>query len=270
MEAILPNFIIIGAPRSGTTWMHENLREHPDVFMPREKELHFFDRHYEEGTDYYRPYFNNVNAEKAIGEATPAYMYKPEVCRRIKDQLPQAKLIVSLRNPIDRIYSRYWNALGKYAENEGLSFEQKISKKTQFVSEGFYYDHLTRFYDEFPEDQLLVLLFDDLKSDPNGFLTRICEFLDVSPDFSAPWSSAKINAAEAKPRLAKSRSLYYAARVARRAGFRDLSVRIDAANQAERPPMRQETRRWLIEEVYGEQIEKLASLINRDLSSWTT
>ncbi|MBA3731354.1 MAG: sulfotransferase domain-containing protein, partial [Gammaproteobacteria bacterium] len=107
---MLPNFLIIGASRCGTTWMANNIKSHPDVFMPPKKELHFFDASFDKGWDYYASFFPDKKCARyrAIGEATPAYLYMPQVARLIKSRLPDVKMIVSLRNPIDRAYSQYW------------------------------------------------------------------------------------------------------------------------------------------------------------------
>jgi hypothetical protein len=97
---MLPNFLVIGARRAGTTWIHRKLSQHPQVFMPMAiKELHFFDRHFNMGLDHYRLFFSDANGEHhAIGEATPAYLHTPDVCARIhvfnaKDQCRISKEI---------------------------------------------------------------------------------------------------------------------------------------------------------------------------------
>ena len=113
---MLPTFLVIGAPRSGTTWIARNLREHPEICLSKKKELHFFDRdeNYERGIAYYESFFTRCSEQQhAIGEATPDYIHVPVAAKRIKEHLPHAKLIVSLRNPRDRVYSRDWNARGK-------------------------------------------------------------------------------------------------------------------------------------------------------------
>src|SRR5690606_33439746 len=122
--ARLPTFLVIGAARSGSTWISRNLARHPDVFIPKEKELHFFDQRYEEGIEAYRAYVRAATAEKAIGEATPAYLHTPAAAARIRAHLPDVKLIACLRDPIDRLYSRYWNARGRFEHNKEVSFER--------------------------------------------------------------------------------------------------------------------------------------------------
>lgn len=79
---MLPNFLIIGAPRSGTTWIQENIKHHPEIFMPEQKEIHFFDRNYAMGIEYYEKYFSAYDGQKAIGEATPDYLHLPDIHQR--------------------------------------------------------------------------------------------------------------------------------------------------------------------------------------------
>lgn len=265
---MIPNFLIIGAPRAGTTWMAENLRSHPQIYMPKEKELHFFDRHYERGWDFYEQFFAAADGEPAIGEATPEYLYLPRIPRLIYKHLPHAKLIVSLRNPVDRVYSRYWNAKAKYKENRNLSFEDKLKKKPLFLEEGFYYDHLLRYYEYFPREQILVLLFDELRSDPISFLKKVYRFLDVREDFVSDRLQQKINAAADKPNLARSWTLAYLQKAFRRLNWLKAYRITSNVNSATLPAMREETRRWLVNDVYRQKNDKLAELIQQDLDQW--
>src|SRR5688572_14326389 len=115
--ARLPDFLIVGAMRSGTTSLHKYLQAHPDVFVASGKEVHFFDRRYGRGLDWYRSRFAGVTTERVVGEATPAYMYDENAIARIAHDLPDARLIVVLRNPVDRAYSHYWRNRSRGREN---------------------------------------------------------------------------------------------------------------------------------------------------------
>jgi len=266
--ARLPNFLVIGAARSGSTWISRNLARHPDVFIPREKELHFFDRRYDEGIEAYRAHFRASGAEKAIGEATPAYLHTEAAAPRIRAHLPDAKLIACLRDPIDRLYSRYWNARGRFSHNKDVSFERKIEEKPEFIREGYYAEHLQRFYALFPRDQLLVLLYDDLVSDPRGLLTRIYRFLGVDESFSSDLADLKINAGASQKLVVRSRPLYWAGKALSRLGRHRLALRIQEANSGKLPPLPSSTRSWLLEKYYRRRNERLAALLGVDLSHW--
>lgn len=268
---MLPNFLIIGAPRSGTTWMARNLRQHPDIYMPRKKELHFFDAHYEKGIEYYEAFFEARDQESAVGEATPAYLHglytDYDVPMLIRKHLSSAKLIACLRNPVDRAYSRYCNAKAKFPAYADSSFEDMLESVPELIEEGFYYDQIMRYYDRFPSDQILLLLFDDLKSNPTGFLRGIFLYLRVDPDFVSPLTEVRASASSSKRRMGRFRTLSYLHRgLIRIEAFKTASV-VAKWNRIEVPPMKSDTRRQLVE-VYRNQNLKLQDLMGRDLSEW--
>jgi len=275
---LLPNFLVIGAPRCGTTWIDENLRRHPDIYMPPKKELHFFDRHYERGIEHYEACFSGWKGEKAVGEATPDYLHGlytshgQEISALIAKHLPHAKLIVSLRNPVERAYSHFLNVKAKHAHNLGLTFEEKLRKVrggAEIIREGFYAEHLSRYYARFPRHNILVLLYDELVADPRAFLQRIYRFLGVDPAFESPAIGARINMAVGKKHLARSRALWHLSRALSRFGAHRLSERIRRLNARPEPEMDDETRRRLIE-IYREPNKELERLLGRDLSHWST
>jgi hypothetical protein len=263
----LPDFLVIGAARSGTTWIAKNLDSHPDIFIPREKELHFFDYQYSKGLDFYASFYRNMGSATAIGEATPAYLHFEPAAARIRKHLPDANMIASLRNPVDRLYSRYWNARGRFLDNKHLSFEEKLTQKPELIEEGFYVDHLQRFLKLFPREQFLILLFDELVADPATFMAEIYRFIGVSDNHSATLLEHKINAAADQKLLVKSRPIYWAERALRRVGLHYIAQRLEPRNSADLPPMSPDTRRWLID-VYREKNNQLEDLIGKDLSHW--
>lgn len=271
-EAGIPNFLVIGAPRAGTTWIERHLREHPEVFLPARKELHFFDRedNFSKGIDYYKRFFRRADGAVAVGEATPDYLHHPKAPERIKRHLGDVKLIVSLRDPVDRAYSRYWNARGKFAENEGLSFEEKLQRKPQFIHEGYYFDHLSRYLEQFDREQLLCLLFDDLKADGAAFMRRIYEFLGVDAGFEPKNSGSVVNASASKRRNGRSAALFYLRGAASRLGLGGLADKLDELNRSPIPPIDPATRKRLLHEHYLAQIDALEGLLGRDLDAWKT
>lgn len=268
---MLPNFLVIGAPRSGTTWIDENLRDHPSVHMARMKETHFFDQNYHRGMAYYESCFAGWKGEPAVGEATPDYLHGQysayDIPRLIRRHLPEVRLIASLRNPVDRVYSEFWNTKAKDARNARLSFEAKLQSKPQFIREGFYYEHLRRFYDLFPAERILVLLYDDLVADPRAFMRRIYEFIGVDPGFRSSYETVRVNQARGKKLLARSQTLWHLSRALDRARLHGLAESVRRFNSVEIPAMDRSTRERLIE-LYRPHNEKLAGLIGRDLSHW--
>ncbi|RLF35719.1 MAG: sulfotransferase, partial [Thermoplasmata archaeon] len=104
---MLPNFVIAGPPKSGTTSLLFYLERHPDVFVINEP--HFFSRNYEKGIEWYESLFEKHKKEKAVGEKSPSYFFDPKVPLRIKKHIPDVKLIFIFRDPIKRAYSEYWH-----------------------------------------------------------------------------------------------------------------------------------------------------------------
>ena len=236
--------------------------------MPPTKELHFFDRHYANGIADYERHFEGAENYAVVGEATPDYLYDPDIPERIHRHLPQCKMILCLRNPIDRVYSRYWNSKAKFVENRALSFEEKLAKKPLFLEEGKYFTHLQRYYQFFAPEQFLILLFEDIEQNPEILLSRTFSFLGVDPEFRPSRVEERINAAAGKPYLAKSRALFYTHKVLGRLGLRRLADALASRNMAELPRMDFETLRWLREDIYLEENLKLQELTGIDVSSW--
>jgi hypothetical protein len=200
----LPTFLVLGAQKAGTTALFAYLREHPDVTGPAWKEVSFFDRHYARGIRWYRGNFPLRGRRcAAVGEASPSYLFHPLAPERVRAAVPDAHLIVLLRNPVDRAHSHYQHevALGR----ETLSFEEALEREPErlageverltsdpgyfshawwnytYVSRGRYAEQLERWLALFPRRQLLVLLTDELSADPRATYTRVLQFLGVAP-----------------------------------------------------------------------------------------
>jgi len=270
---MLPNFLVIGAPRSGTSWIHDNLRRHPQVFLPKTKELHYFDRDYERGIDYYEAQFVDWAGQHSVGEVTPGYLsgvFFPDrnIPQLIRSHLPNVKLVAVLRNPVERAYSHYWHNVAQDARNLDLTFEQKLQQRPQILREGFYFEHLSRYLSLFPRRQMLLLLYDDLEKDPSGFLRQIYEFLGIDAHFQSGIESVRRNAALGMGNLAGSRLLWHVERALAKTGLIRVSARLRRVNSARPlPPMNQETRRKLVE-LYRPTNVQLSNLIGLDLSVW--
>jgi hypothetical protein len=268
---LLPNFLIIGAPRAGTTWIDKNLRDHPDVHMAATKEVHFFDRHYERGMEFYESHFRHWNGQTAVGEATPAYLHgeftRNDVPRLIHRHLPDVRLIASLRNPVERVYSEFWNVKANDRSNARLSFEEKIASRPEFLREGLYYQQLQRYLEYFPRERLHILFYEDLAADPDAFMGGIYRFLGVDPGFRSSFADVKVNRATGKKHLARSRLLWFGTRALARLRLHGAADVLQRLNAHKVPPMRAETRRQLIE-FYRPHNERLAELTGRNLDHW--
>ncbi len=264
---MLPNFLIIGAERSGTTWLLRSIRLHPEIYTPRKKELRFFDLEYERGIGYYASLFRPGHGEKRVGEASPTYLYCAQAAARIAEHLPRARLIASLRNPVDRLYSLYWLLKTRDRAIRALSFRAFVERHESFVATGCYGDDLQRYFARFPREQICVLLFDDLLASPGACLEQVYSFLGVDPDFRSPLTDTPLNAARSNERLGRSRILWLLHRASFWAGLYGLSGSFERRNRAEIPPMPDDVRRTLVQR-YAEPNRRLGELLGRDLEHW--
>ena len=124
---MLPNFLVIGSQKAGTTSIYHVLKAHPQIFQPERKEINYFfhEEEYAKGENWYRQYFENIpEGVKALGEATPGYIVHPEAPARIHRLLPDAKLILTVRHPVNRAYSQYWD--NRRSLSEYRSFEEVV------------------------------------------------------------------------------------------------------------------------------------------------
>lgn len=184
----LPNFLGIGAQKAGTTWLHCNLKAHPNIFLPDEKELHFFDKPSKvaQGIDSYANYFYGTT-EKVRGEITPAYSILPvDRIRFIQEQMPNVRLVLLLRNPIDRAWSHALMALvrkkkRKYNEVSDVEFIDHFRNR-ESVERGDYAMIIKNWLRVFRDDQLFVGIFDDIAQRPRVLLSSIFKHLEVASD----------------------------------------------------------------------------------------
>jgi len=142
IKELKPNFLIIGAARAVTTWSSRNHESILTCSCLRRRNYTFSTFSLIRGMEYYLKHFVGSEGFKAVGEASPVYLHTENVAQRIKDSLGEVNLIVSLRDPVDRLYSRYLNVKAKFDTNSELTFEEKIDQKPEFIAEGYYYDHL--------------------------------------------------------------------------------------------------------------------------------
>lgn len=193
MSGHLPDFLIIGAMRSGTTSLAVNLGNHPEIFIPPEKEVRFFDRHFDEGMPWYEDRFARAPAGAIVGEASPGYMYHHSARERMAEALPDARLVAILREPVERAYSHYW--LNRSLGIEPLSFAQAVDREPirlangerpdafGYLARGRFLAQLQAVCEHYERDRLLVLLFDDLQGDPGGTYRRTCAFLGIDQTY---------------------------------------------------------------------------------------
>ena len=180
-KTMLPNFLIIGAMKAGTTSLYHYLRDHPQVFMPSLKEPLFFSRNWDKGLGWYESLFEEAKDAIAVGEASPGYTkypHVPGVPARIAELLPDVRLIYLVRDPVDRMVSQYEHRT-KGGNTQGVSLEEALLNDEAYCNVSSYAMQIDQYLEYFRPDQLLVLKSEDLKTDRIRTLRRVYEFLEV-------------------------------------------------------------------------------------------
>jgi len=285
------DFLIIGAEKSGTTWLADMLRQHPRIFIPPEKELFYFnDRFFEspelpnfnasQPLSWYLAFFEAAASSQIKGEASPAYLWDEAAPGRIAAFEPDLKLAAVLRDPIERAFSQYLYFIQRGLFT-GLTFEQAIDQRPDLLTRGLYARQLARYLERFPPEQIRIRLFDDLKADSRGFLTNFQAYLGVPEhlpgNLEAP---ANVTGVPRFPLLNRAiAAIRYPLRkynpawllgILRRTGLASLQERVRLANTRSmqtRPEIRPETRERL-RRYFRDDVETLQEITGRDLSSW--
>jgi len=192
-----PDFIVIGPGRTGTTYLYQVLLEHPDVCTPlHTKEINYFNHEYQRGLAWYQSFFDHCPKGMVSGEISNTYIYDENVPERIKDVLPDVKLITILRNPFQRILSAYHFRKSVGEINGDLSFSGALESHPDLVTDNFYGSHLAPYFSLFPRENILVGFYDQLEESPDMFLGMIYRFLGVNEGFLPKTAYQRINAAK--------------------------------------------------------------------------
>lgn len=291
----LPNFLIIGAAKAGTTSLHYYIGQHPQVYMSPLKEPRFFalegerlnfqnpDREINQSSvttfSDYCNLFEGVTDEIAIGEASPLYLYSTKAIERISHYVPDAKLIAILRNPVDRAYSCYKHliALEKFSFAESLHEEenrihQNWAHLWHYKQGGYYYRQLKPYFEKFGDDKIRVYLFDDLKSNPLDVVSNAFSFLGVDSSFIPDFTYKNVSN---NPKVKVLQNIvstknwirFLSKKVFPESLRKSIAQEIRSWNSKEFPPMPEDIRLQLIED-YREDVLQLQDLIKTDLSQW--
>ena len=291
---MMPNFLIVGAAKSGTTSLYHYLSQHPDIFMPMWKELSFFigdphgPLHKVKKPEYYYRVFSNVKNQSRVGEASTSYLYDQIAPQRIKEILGKIKILILLRNPVDMAYSLYNHQVRR--EGETLrSFEFALAEEDNrrknimfrkkcygwhanyyYYHRGLYFKQVKRYLDAFGQDNVLIFLFDELINDALAVAQRAFRFLVVDdtyvPDIKVHNPAGKIldipKFWEDSGLFQKTISFVFSKNILKK--IPHLMRNID---QKPPQPINPATAQQLAERFYDD-ICRLEKLINKDLSSW--
>ncbi len=289
---MLPNFIVIGAAKAGTTSLHWYLAEHPGVFMTPTKDPSYFAYGVDAGGKLlwgepefhsfpirtlreYEALFANAGDATAIGEASTMYLECPQSAARIRKLMPAARIICSIRHPVDRAYSDYLMHLRRRGRRFDAARDLTATSvwarpDSRWMKISKYYEQLSRYYDAFPADQIRVVLFDDLRRSSTGFVQDVYRFLDVDPafvpDFATPHAPGGIPASTVLEglflRSARSPVKTWVPKPAAN-WFRRLRGR----TMRQAPHLPAELKKQLTGHFYDD-IAKTSTLIGRNLDHW--
>jgi len=282
----LPDFLVIGAYKSGSTALQESLRAHPDIFLPPKGPSFFafdeaptIDRPLPAETvrdwDAYRALFAAAPGGAVRGEVSPEYLANPWACGRIRARLPEVKLVALLRNPVERAYSDYLMYVrdGLEQEDFGTALDAQEERRRAgaptgyYLETGFYGRQLRPYFEAFPRERIQVHLFEDFAADPEAVLRSLFAFLGVDPARGrAPERAVNVSG------VPRNAVVAAAVRGGRRvAPFLPAAVRRRAkaalARGLRRPALAPEERRRLVE-LYREDVGELERLLGRPLDLW--
>jgi hypothetical protein len=178
------HFVGVGPQRTATTWLYEMLRRHPSIAFPRGvKETKFFDERFDNGFRWYERHFAETDPTQIRGEIAPTYLDDDAARERLRTAFPDLRVIVNLRNPVDRAFSLYRLEVMKGRVSGG--FKQAAARKSRIITSGHYAHHCPRWEAAFGRDRVLYVMHEDISSNPGAVLDRICDFLHV-PRVSLP------------------------------------------------------------------------------------
>ena len=294
----MPNFIVLGAGKAGTQSVYNYLLEHPEIYMSPIKETNFFalngqqpdfkgppdpiNQYSVANIDAYRALFDFVTDEKAIGEISPLYLYSSEAAANIKQTIPEAKLIVILRNPVDRAFSTYLFLRARLTETitdfsdalnrEDIRIAQNWPWPWHYKRLGFYHKQLQRYYDRFDPKQIKVYLYEDFRADNIAIMQDMYRFLEVDDSF-VPDVSLQYNFSG----LPKNKLLQYvltgpnpiqsALKPLMPTKLRRRIVSRIKRKNLTKPSLPPEVRKQLVD-YYRDEMLQLQQLLGRDLSHW--
>jgi hypothetical protein len=299
----LPNFLVIGAAKAGTTSLYHYLRQHPGIYLPPQKEINFFalegktldfhgpgDREFISSfsvtrLEDYVALFADVAGQTAIGEVSPMYLYSREAPERIRRHIPNAKLICILRNPVERAYSHYLMFVRDKREPHRRSFSRALADEKDrvrqnwewawsYVDIGFYAEQLTRYYELFDSRQIRIYLYEEFRERPYETLKDIFRFLEVDenfrPDISEQFNVSRVPRSEGLEKLLQESEWFKSAArllVPIPARWRHHIAEWLRDKNIYRPTLSRAMRKKLAA-IYRNDVLKLQDLIGRDLGVW--
>lgn len=279
-KGVLPNLIIIGAAKCGTTSLHYYLNLHPEISMSSPKELNFFvaEKNWQQGIEWYKSHF--LDSTKIRGETSPRYTachtWKG-VASRINSVVPKAKLIYILRDPVERIVSQYMQR--KLSGSEHRSFDEVLaqidSSDQDYLSRSQYYRQLKEYLNYFSDQQILILTLEELSSHRSATLKKVFSYLEVDDSFETPQINKKLH--QTKDKIQKNSLGFFISRMPLFNRVRQLPrqtrwqieklLYTPLSQPVEKPQIDPELRQQIIN-LLREDIDRLRDYTGEDFSHW--
>jgi len=272
---VLPSFFIIGPPRTGTSWLHQVLSKRASLSHPT-KETRFFDRHFDRGLDWYGSHYRKAVPGRPVGEIAPIYFASPETRERIAALIPQARIVCTFRNPVDRVVSLYRlkRAYGFIPWN----LEEALERDPELMESSRYSAHLKGWRKTFGNSQVMVTMHEDMQADPQGYLDRLVDFVGVprvtlvashrrrvltSEDMTEPRNYYLTRGAILLSEWSRARRLDSVIAAAKKLGA--LKLFVGGGTPFPEVPSVQRAK---LRELFRPDVDELEGMLNRDLSSW--
>jgi hypothetical protein len=276
-------FIGIGAQKCASTWVHTILQDHPQASVSEPKELDFFSYNYERGFQWFERHFTHDSNTLVKGEISPSYFHDLGAPARLAAYKPDTKIIVTLRDPIERAYSNHLHDIRiENFTGSDLSFEAGLANNPMYIEQSRYATHLKRWMEHFPREQILVVLQEEIKQDPHAQARLVYRFLGIDEDHVSASTEKRANESYLPKSREKELLLQRLGSIGRKIGLgygiellRKTGV-IDRIKQSNRqeirdvvPAISAETRQSLESKLISE-IKELAIILNRTDFPWKT
>lgn len=289
MKKFKIDFIGIGAPKTGTTWLAEILNEHPEVCISEPKEIHYFNeknsfahsfvnKNYKKSFEWYKKRFKHCSKENIKGEFSTGYLMDKKAPILIKKRFPRIKLIACLRNPVDRANSNFW-MFKEYLKVEHRSIERAMREEGEYIERGLYFKQISRYLKYFKKEQILFIFLDDIKNEPEKIVRDLYEFIGVSDKNFVPKNIRKKRKNSRKSRFKflivflgllngflVNLGLSGLVNRMKKLGFKRVFYKLNS-KKINYPDLPSKTKIFL-KKSFKSDICKLEKLLNKDLSHW--
>jgi hypothetical protein len=278
MSEHLPTFLIAGAAKAGSSSLYHYLGLHPEICMSKGKEPGFFTKNWGRDLRFYAQSFEQCAGARAIGEATVEYMVDPEAPSRIAEVLPDARLVFSLRDPVERAVSHYWHRVKGRFERRPIDAVLRGDEDEYAIRYSLYATHLERFLRFFPAERIHIIIFEEMRNSFETTFSGLLGFLDVDQSFTIVDPRAR-NPAMIQRSFAIEDSLRSLARGTRgytwipsglrRMGGKIAEFTMRANMRRFRAPVLDPGTRERLQRVFEPEVVRLEQLLGREITTWS-